>query len=304
MSAPAAGAAGTVPESFGARLQRSVAAHGPVVAGIDPHASVLEAWGLPDDPSGLRALGSTVLEAVDGRVAAVKPQSAFFERHGSRGVAVLEDLLGDARERGLLTILDVKRGDIGSTMGGYAQAHLRPGAPLEADAITLSPFLGYGSLRPALDLAREHGKGAFVLALTSNPDGAQVQHAREADGTPVAARLLAEAEREPAGRAAQPADGEIGWGSVGLVVGATIGDALARLGIDLADGRAPLLAPGFGAQGAGPAEREAVFGPAAARVLVSVSRGLLALGPDPAALRTEVEDLAVRYRLPGHGDPT
>lgn len=290
-------------EAFGARLQRAVSEHGPVVAGIDPHAALLEAWGLPDDPSGLRAFGEAVLEAVDGSVAAIKPQSAFFERHGSRGVAVLEDLLGEARERGLLTILDVKRGDIGSTMGGYAQAHLRAGAPLEADAITLSPYLGFGSLRPALDLAREHGKGAFVLALTSNPDGAQVQHAREADGTPVAARVIAEAERECSGDAGLRGHGAPGWGSVGLVVGATIGSALADLGIDLARGSAPLLAPGFGAQGAGPAEREAVFGPAAERVLVSVSRGLLAHGPDTTALRAAAEDLALRYRLPGRGEP-
>ncbi len=273
---------------FGVRLREAVTAHGPVVAGIDPHAQLLAAWGLPDDADGVRRLGEAVLEAVDGHVAAIKPQSAFFERHGSRGVAALEDLLAEARDRGVLTILDVKRGDIGSTMGAYADAHLRPGAPLEADAITASPYLGVGSLRPALDLAAEHGKGVFVLALTSNPDGAQVQHAREADGTAVARRIveLVEAENADAPE----------WGSVGLVVGATVGTAPADLGIDLAAGRAPLLAPGFGAQGAGLAERDAVFAGAAERVLVSVSRALLGAGPDVDALRAAADALSERYR--------
>lgn len=288
MTAPAPGA------TFGARLQAAVAEHGPVVAGIDPHAALLEAWGLPDTPEGLRVFARTVVEAVSGEVAAIKPQSAFFERHGSAGVAALEEALGLARERGLLTILDVKRGDIGSTMGGYADAHLRAGAPLEADAITASPYLGYGALRPAIDLASEHGKGVFVLALTSNPDGAQVQHAREADGTPVAARIIALAEAD--GAAERPS-GTAGWGSVGLVIGATVGDALDRLGIDLAGGRAPILAPGFGAQGAGTAERAAVFGASADRVLVSVSRALLAAGPDPEALREAARALREQYAL-------
>lgn len=283
-----------VDERFGARLQAAVAERGPVVVGVDPHAALLEAWGLPDTPEGLRVFSRTVVEAASGEVAAIKPQSAFFERHGSAGVAVLEELLGSARERGLLTILDVKRGDIGSTMGGYADAHLRAGAPLEADAITASPYLGYGALRPAIDLAADHGKGVFVLALTSNPDGAQVQHAREAEGTAVAARIIALAEAD-GGR--ERAQGESGWGSVGLVIGATVGDALERLGIDLSAGSAPILAPGFGAQGAGPAERAAVFGAAAERVLVSVSRALLAAGPDPDSLRAAARALRRDYAL-------
>lgn len=281
----------TAPESFGARLRHAVGAHGPVVAGIDPHAPLLEAWGLPDTAAGVRTFSITVLDAVVGHVAAIKPQSAFFERHGSAGVAVLEELLDAARERGVLTILDVKRGDIGSTMGGYADAHLRTGVPLEADAITLSPYLGFGSLRPALDLAHAHGKGAFVLALTSNPDGSQVQHAREADGTPVASRVIEHAEA-----CAERGDGAE-WGSVGLVLGATIGTALDDLGVDLRDGRAPILAPGFGAQGAGPAEREAVFGASADRVLVSVSRALLGAGPDPTALQAAARELGRVYAL-------
>jgi orotidine-5'-phosphate decarboxylase len=275
--------------AFGRRLQDAVAARGRLLAGVDPHAALLESWGLPDSPEGLRRFSRTVLAAVTGRVAAIKPQSAFFERHGSAGVAVLEELLAEARAAGVLTILDVKRGDIGSTMAAYAQAHLLPGAPLEADAITVSPYLGTGSLDPAAELAREHGKGLFLLALTSNPDGPQVQHARTAQDTPVALEIARHAERIGAAAAGE-------WSSIGLVVGATVGDAYRRLGLDAAAPSAPLLAPGVGAQGAGPAEIAEVFGERAGQVLVSVSRGLLAAGPEPAALRERAEELAATYR--------
>ena len=279
----------TAPASFGRRLQEETAARGRLVAGIDPHAALLESWGLPDSPAGLREFSRTVLEAVTGHVAALKPQSAFFERHGSAGVAVLEELLAEARAAGVLTILDVKRGDIGSTMTAYAQAHLLPGAPLEADAITVSPYLGTGSLDPATELARQHGKGLFLLALTSNPDGPQVQHARTARDTPVALEIARHAER-----AGAAAPGE--WSSIGLVVGATVGDAYRRLGLDAAAPSAPLLAPGVGAQGAGPAEITDVFGERAGQVLVSVSRGLLSAGPDLGALRERASELAAAHR--------
>lgn len=280
---------GAAPAPFGRVLQAAVAAQGPLVAGIDPHAALLTEWSLPDTAAGAREFSLRVLEAVAGRVAAIKPQSAFFERHGSAGVAVLEELLAAARETGVLTILDVKRGDIGSTMAAYAQTHLLPGAPLEADAITVSPYLGTGSLDPAAELATAHGKGLFLLALTSNPDGPQVQHALTGKDTPVALEIARHAER-----IGGAAPGE--WGSAGLVVGATVGDAYRRLGLDAAAPSAPLLAPGVGAQGAGPAEVADVFGERAGQVLVSVSRGLLAAGPDTAALAARADELTGQYR--------
>ncbi len=279
---------------FGARLQRAVQENGPLVGGIDPHQALLEQWGLPDDPTGLERFSQIALEAYAGRVAAIKPQSAFYERHGSRGLAVLEDLLAAARDRGVLSILDVKRGDIGSTLEAYAAAHLLPGAPGEADAITLSPFLGFGSLRPALDAAMAHGKGLFVLALTSNPDGPQVQHAVTTRDTPVAREIAEQAEAAGGGSAET-------WGSVGLVVGATVGSAVRDLRLLERAGSVPLLAPGFGAQGAGPAQMSEVFGEAAPRVLVAISRGLLAAGPDPQALAEHVQRVREEY---SSGAPT
>jgi len=253
-------------------------ANGPVCVGIDPHPGLLAAWGLTDDSDGLRTFALTVVEALAGRVAALKPQSAFFERHGSRGIAVLEEVIAATRGSGTELILDAKRGDIGSTMSGYADAYLREGSPLAADAVTVSPYLGAGSLMPALEAAVASDRGLFALCLTSNPEGPSVQHATSADGTSVAASIARWAAQQNAG------SGDA-LGPVGLVVGATVGDAPAALGIDLAAVRGPLLAPGVGAQGAGAAELRAVFGAARHAVLASTSRAVLGAGPDVAALR-------------------
>ncbi|RMI13111.1 orotidine-5'-phosphate decarboxylase [Cellulomonas triticagri] len=259
-----------------------MSAHGPLCVGIDPHASLLDAWGLPDTAAGVRTFALTVLEAVGGQVAAVKPQSAFFERHGSAGVAVLEEVVAAGRDTETLVVVDAKRGDIGSTMGGYADAYLRDGSPLAGDALTVSPYLGSGSLAPAVEAALATGRGLFVLALTSNPEGREVQHARDAEGVAVADRV---ARAAGASNAAELATTGGDLGSIGLVVGATIGDAATRLGVDLSAVRGPLLAPGVGAQGAGAAELAAVFGDARRAVLASSSRGVLGAGPDVGALR-------------------
>jgi orotidine-5'-phosphate decarboxylase len=268
---------------FGERLAGAMRDWGPLCVGIDPHPSLLAQWGLSDTAESLLAFGEAVVEASARSAAAVKPNAAFFERHGARGIAALEKVLGAAHEQGLVTILDAKRGDIGSTMEAYADAYLRPGAPLEADAVTLSPYLGFGSLAPALELAERNGKGVFVLALTSNREGASVQHAVGEDG-PVA-KAVAEAAAE-LNRGAQP------MGSVGLVVGATIGEAAAELGVDLAAVNGPLLAPGVGAQGATPADVAKVFGSATSRVLVSQSRGVLQAGPFVEKLRGAIQAAA------------
>lgn len=190
----------TVLEPFGARLRRAMDERGPLCVGIDPHASLLAEWGLNDDVAGLERFSRTVVEAVAGRVAVLKPQSAFFERFGSRGVAVLETSVQEARAAGALVVMDAKRGDIGSTMAAYAESFLHKDAPLFSDALTVSPYLGYGSLKPAVDLARESGAGLFVLALTSNPEGGEVQHAVRGDGLGVGATMLAHLAAENAGR--------------------------------------------------------------------------------------------------------
>src|SRR3990170_4435160 len=147
------------PEPFGARLRRAMDERGPLCVGIDPHASLLSEWGLSDDIAGLERFARTVVEALADRVAVLKPQSAFFERFGSRGIGILESTIRQSREAGALVLLDVKRGDIGSTMAAYADAYLDPASSLRADAITVSPYLGVGSLQPAFDAAARHGGG-------------------------------------------------------------------------------------------------------------------------------------------------
>ncbi|MFD5465257.1 orotidine-5'-phosphate decarboxylase [Kitasatospora sp. NPDC127059] len=261
---------------FGARLRRALDTRGQLCVGIDPHASLLSAWGLGDDLAGLETFSRTVVEALADRVAVLKPQAAFFERFGSKGVAVLERTVEEARAAGALVLMDAKRGDIGSTMAAYAEAFLAPGSPLFSDALTVSPYLGFGSLRPALDLAREQGCGVFALALTSNPEGAEVQRAVGADGEPVAASVLRQLAAENADAAP--------LGSYGAVVGATLADA----GVDLAI-NGPLLAPGIGAQGATMADLPRVFGASVINVVPSVSRDVLKHGPSVPALREAAE---------------
>ena len=177
-------------ESFAARFAAVRSAQGPLVCGLDPSGELLDGWRLGDTPDGLDRFADIMLEAATGAVGLIKPQSAFYERHGSRGIAVLERVIETSRAAGALVLLDVKRGDIGSTSQAYADAYLRPTSALAVDAITVSPFLGLGSLEPAFAAASEHGGGVFVLALTSNPEGPEVQSARAADGRTVAGVVL------------------------------------------------------------------------------------------------------------------
>jgi orotidine-5'-phosphate decarboxylase len=211
-------------------------------------------------------------------VAVIKPQSAFFERYGSRGVAVLERVLVAARDAGALVLLDVKRGDIGSTMAGYATAYLSDGAPLAADAITVSPYLGVGALDPAFELASRTGRGVFVLALTSNPDGVAVQAALTSTGSTVGQSVI--------DAVAARSTGHIG--DFGVVVGATTPTGALRF--DAFHG--PILAPGIGAQGACLADLQQVFGVALRQVLPATSRELLRHGPEPASLRHAARRMA------------
>jgi orotidine-5'-phosphate decarboxylase len=268
------------PPAFGARLHAALADRGPLCVGIDPHASLLRAWGLTDDVAGLERFALGAVDALAPVCSVVKPQSAFFERFGSRGVAVLERVVAASREAGALVLLDVKRGDIGSTSAAYADAYLDPASPLAADAVTLSPYLGFGSLTPFVEAARQHRAGLFVLALTSNPEGPEVQHARLDTGESVAARVLDHLRALNADAAP--------LGSFGAVVGATVDPTgFAAAGIDLTI-NGPLLAPGFGAQGATPADVRRVFGAAAAHVVPSSSREVLRAGPDAGAMRDVV----------------
>lgn len=275
-------AAPTAP-SFGDRLTAVFATRGQLCVGIDPHAWLLTEWGLPDSAAGAESFGRRVVEATAGIAGIVKPQVAFYERFGSAGYAALERVLADARDAGLLVIADVKRGEIGTSMEAYGQAWLTPGSPLEADAITVNPFLGVGSLGTAVELALASGKGLFVLAATSNPEGRTVQTATVAEsrhaGLSVARAILDDVSEWNA-RETSTAGRELG--SIGVVLGATLD--LASFGIDVdapATGMLPpVLAPGFGHQGASITDLDSIYGRLAPAVIVSESRSVLSAGPD------------------------
>jgi orotidine-5'-phosphate decarboxylase len=222
-----------------------------------------------------------VLEAVVDTVAVIKPQVAFFERFGSQGFAVLERVMSEARDARLLIIADVKRGDVSTTNEGYAQAWLGEQSALRADAMTVSPYLGFDSLAPMLGLARATGRGVFILAATSNVEGRVIQRARTGDDRSVESFVLEQIR--------QHNELDEGPGSVGAVVGATRDRpafALETLG-------GPYLVPGVGSQGGTPEDVARVFERCApGSVLASVSRAILQAGPERASLR----DAAKRWR--------
>lgn len=280
---------------FGARLLATFATSGHLCVGIDPHPYLLQSWALPDSGKGLREFGLRVVEAVQGRAGIVKPQVAFFERHGSAGYAALEATILAARGAGLIVIADAKRGDLGTSVEAYAQAWLATGSPLEVDAMTVSAYQGVGSLGAPIILARENGKGLFVLAATSNPESLPTQ----------TAVLQTSSERDP-GQSPRTVAASIvdevnasngsALGPVGVVVGATV--TLADYGLRPDDLLAtPILAPGFGFQGAGYSEIGAIFGAAARNVVVSSSRAILEAGPHGVAeaVDSQLADLARAY---------
>jgi orotidine-5'-phosphate decarboxylase len=286
-------------DPFGTRLASAVAARGPLCVGIDPHRSLLVDWGVGDDLNGLRRFTDTVVDALAGSVAVLKPQMAFYERFGARGVAVLEDAVGRIRAEGALVLLDAKRGDIGSTMDAYAD-YLRDDHPLRVDALTVSPYLGPESLEPARRTAVAFGGGLFVLARTSNPEAETLQHAvvTTAAGDRSVAQVVVDTVRgwntpdwvvgDPLPDIAAVRDVAGGWGpttgSFGVVVGAT----LPELDVDLDGLGGPILAPGLGAQGGSPVALRRLFGTGRA-VVPTVSRDVLSAGPDVGALRAAAD---------------
>ena len=285
--------------SFGERLAAAFASTGRLCVGIDPHSYLLGQWQLSDDAKGVRDFGLRVVEATAGRAGIIKPQVAFFERHGSAGYAALEDVLAAARDAGLLVIADVKRGDVGTSVEAYGEAWLTPGSPLEADAMTISAFQGVGSIDAPHTLALAHGKGLFVLAATSNPEAASLQTARltiaDTATTTVAASIVSDVHDWNTLEITAGASSVVraGLGSTGVVIGATV--ALDDYGITPpALANTPILAPGFGHQGALVSDATRLFGAASANVIVSASRSILTAGPDgiAAAIDTQAAEIA------------
>jgi orotidine-5'-phosphate decarboxylase len=295
VSAPA-----TATAPFAARLADSVRARGSrVCLGIDPRPEG-HALTHPDRLGSAAAVADAVVAyyraVLDGCadvVACVKPQSAFFEALGLPGLEALARLLAAARALGLPTVLDAKRGDIGSTAEAYARAYLGDG-DLAADALTVSPYLGFDTLEPFITAATANDRGLFVLVATSNPGAGALQDLVTSDGRRVFEHVtdaLADA-----GRRLAPGGG---YGPVGAVVGATRGARLGEVRARLPQGW--LLVPGFGAQGGAAADVASAFDDSGLGAVVNSSRGLTA-PPETSDLATVAREarrraLAMREAL-------
>jgi orotidine-5'-phosphate decarboxylase len=262
--------------SFVSRLSQRIKDHSPLCVGIDPSASILNSCGLPDSAAGALEFGKRVLHAARFELAIIKPQSAFFERFGSPGVAAMEELTALARAREVLVLLDGKRGDIDTTGAAYAAGYFAPSTPLRVDAVTTHPYLGLGALDPFIDCAVKNDGAVFVVVRSSNPEGIELQTARLANGETVAQNLCRQI------RALNHKYVGDAVGPVGAVIGATCEDAPAAVA-DLPTSF--ILAPGVGAQGATMEDVRARMPSARSRILVNVSRAILANGSAEAELR-------------------
>jgi orotidine-5'-phosphate decarboxylase len=274
-------------EPFADRAVAAMSEHGPLVFGLDPSGDLLVEWGLGDTADGLERFVDIVVAASVGTVGMVKPQAAFYERHGWQGIRSLARLVDDCRRAGVLVLLDAKRGDVGSTNEAYAEAYLGPDAAIAVDAITITPYLGLAAMEPILDRAIANGAGVFVVTRSSNPEGRAIQGARHPGATSVEHQLVIDIaavnDRVAPGR----------LGPIGAVFGPTHGPPTE---FDLTAMNGLFLAPGVGAQGATPADVAACFAACPRRVLPAASRSLLAAGPDPSNLRAGAERLATELR--------
>ena len=277
---------------FGLRLSSSMAKYGPLCVGIDPHRKNLTDWGYNVDAEGAELFSMRMLQAMRDRAAAVKFQEPMFERYGSKGFAALERVLYAARQMGIITIVDCLHGGLSTTISAIADAYFKPGAPLLADAITLLPYYGARSLRGLTNEALNNGRGVFIASLTSNQEGASMQTAirqsGDFKGKTVAFGIASTAQKFN--------DDIDGMGSVGLIIGATIGQWIADSGVDPAKFTGPILSPGYGWQGAEAKDLKTVFKGTKGNVLVTVSRFIAAHGPDISALAQATEAIAIDVR--------
>ncbi len=272
-------------DHFADRLIERVRALGhPLCVGFDPHLDRIpplfrhgEMNPRSDETAeAVERFVMAILERLPGRVAIVKPQSAFFEQLGWRGLRVLERFIEHARELDLLVILDAKRGDIGSTAEGYARAHLDSSTPASADALTLSPYLGLDSLAPFVERGEKSGSGLFVLVKTSNPGSGDLQDRLLADAANPELPVYLAVAQSLGAYASRLVGSRTGWSSLGVVVGATYPTPALRIREQLA--HSLFLVPGYGAQGASAEEAVAGFVPGPSGLeggIVASSRAIL-----------------------------
>lgn len=271
-------------DSFGQRLLQSFASRGQLCVGLDPSAEQLAKWGLPVSAAGAEQFCIEMIDNCVDEIGILKPQVSFFEQFGSDGFAALERVLVRACEAGFTVIADAKRGDIGSTMDGYARAWLASESPFQAHAVTVSPYLGPKALDQTIAFASNNSKGVFILTATSNPEAKALQSSISDNQRSVAANVAsyaADFNRET-------------LGSVGLVIGAQAN--LIDMALDSKQlVQTPILAPGFGAQGAQLSRARFIFGDLAEVTIFSVSRSVA--GESAVGLRERVLSAKVELQI-------
>lgn len=277
---------------FGLRLSSSMAKYGPLCVGIDPHRKLLTDWGYNVDAEGAELFSMRMLQAASGCAAAVKFQTPMFERYGAKGFEALERVLYAARQMGVITIVDCLHGGLPTTISAIADAYFKADSPMLADAITLLPYYGARSLNGLINEALENGRGVFIASLTSNPEGMSLQTAirqsGDYKGRTVAYGIASTAQKHNVGIE--------GMGSVGLIIGATIGQWIQDSGVNPADFTGPILSPGYGWQGAEAKDLKTVFKGTRGNVLVTVSRFIASHGPSISALKQATESIALDVR--------
>lgn len=259
---------------FGDRLAQAVnEKQTGTLVGLDPRFERLPSAVQPssqsaaDVASAYRDFCRGVVDVVADLVPAVKPQAAFFEQLGPPGMSALADTIQHARSRGLIVLLDAKRGDIGSTAEAYAKAYLGETTPWGADALTVNPYLGDDSLDPFVTQCEAADAGIFVLVKTSNPGGKLFQD-KQTEGQSVFEHVADYVES-----LALRTKGAAGYGSVGAVVGATYPAQLTEL-----RERMPhtwLLVPGFGSQGGTAADVASAFDSDGLGAIINSSRAII-----------------------------
>ncbi|MCS4489268.1 orotidine-5'-phosphate decarboxylase [Corynebacterium sp. ES2794-CONJ1] len=269
---------------FGYRLREAGRRWGRLCVGIDPHPELLSAWSLEYSPSGIEKFSEICVEAFAGHVALIKPQVAFYEAFGAAGISVLETVLSELRQAGTLVLADAKRGDIGSTMAGYARAWLDPSSPLGTDSVTVSPYLGFGSLQPVIELAHHHKGGLFVLAATSNPEARHLQNHCDAHGVRVSQQIV------NAAASVNNQHHTHSVGDIGVVIGATVDNPP-----DLSEFNGPVLLPGVGAQGAQASDVARITKGVTDLSFPNISRAILRYGPSASKLRDEARKCAEEF---------
>lgn len=252
-------------------VEQTKAKKNPCIVGLDPEWSKIPNCYKSEEmsePDAILQWAKDVIDCVADIVIAVKPQMAFYEVYGAAGLEVFGKIVAYAHEKNLIVIDDSKRNDIGNTAKAYAFAHLSKDGPINADFLTVSPFLGTDSIQPFLDVAKREEKGLFLLVKASNPSSSEISEAVNSDGEKISEWLAGYIHS-----AGENLVGKSGYSSIGAVVGATYPKEAKRLRQIMKNNY--FLVPGFGAQGGSVDDVVSCFNEDGLGALISASRSII-----------------------------